>query len=153
MTFGTRSFSITLLISAAILVVLTILVATIIIPLVKADPSPQALPAQAAAAFWIHSVINLIVGLFLAAAAIWAKRNRASIISIGVLAAITFLLALAYLDAGGSFRGHDPEMQGAAKLLLIFAAAEFAAVILAIISMFRAPKRVAIEPASQVTDA
>ena len=140
MTFGTKSFPITLLISAAILVVLTILVAAIIIPLVKADPSPQAVPAQAAAGFWIHSVINLFVGLSLAAVAFWAKRNRASIIFIGIFAAISLLLALAYLDAGGAFMGHAPEMRAAATLLLVFAAAEFAAVILAVISMFRSPK-------------
>ena len=141
MTFGTKSFRITLLISAVIIVALTIMVAAVIIPLVKADPSPVAIPAQAATAFWAHDAINLFVGLCLAAIAIWARRNIASIIAIGILAAISLLLALAFLDAGGAFTGHGPEMRAVVILLFICAAAEFAAVILAIISMFRPPKR------------
>ena len=142
MIVGTKSFRITLLISAAIFIALTILVAAIIIPLVKADRSPVAIPSQAAAAFWVHDVLNLFVGLSLAAIAIWARRSLASIIAIGILAAISLLLALAFVDAGGAFTGHGPEMRGVAILLFICSATEFAAVILAIISMFRFPKRI-----------
>ena len=148
MMVSTKNFRVTLLASVALIIALVILVATSVIPPVKADTFPQAMPESAALAFWVNVAVNLFIGLSFAVIAIRAKRSRISITAIGILAAISLLLALAFLDAAGALKAHGPEMQGATTILFICAAAEFLAVVLAIIAMFLFPKRIILDSQS-----
>jgi len=131
-----------LLVGAALLIVVALVLATGVIPPVKADTFPQALPERAAAAFWVNVVLCLVVAALLALAAVRTeKRSRGSAVALGFLAAFVLLLALALFDAGLAFGAHGPPLHTATVLLFLCATADLIAGVLVAASVLLFPRR------------
>jgi hypothetical protein len=106
--------------AAALMLTSAAIVAFGVIPLVRTDTFPGAVPDRAVPAFWANGVLVLIV----AAAAVTASRlglERATLRR--VLAGVSGLLALgvglALIDAATAFSGHGPGMHGAVGALWV----------------------------------
>jgi hypothetical protein len=141
MTVSLESCRRFLLVGAALLVVVALVIATGVIPPVRADTFPLALPGRAAAAFWVNVVLCLVVAALLVLAAVRTeKRSRRSAVALGFLAAFVLLLALALFDAGSAFRAHGPALHGATVLLFLCAAADLLAGILVVASVSLFPR-------------
>jgi hypothetical protein len=116
---------------AAVLTVAALVLAFGVIPLVKADLSPMAIPHQAAAAFWVTVAFSLFAAAVLAFVTLRAAgRDRISTGILGVPAFLAFLLTFALFAPAAGFLGHGPAMRTASVLLFICAAADFFAVVL-----------------------
>ncbi len=142
MTANLRFCRRSLLVSAALLVAVTLVVAAGIIPPVKSDTSPAAGPERAVPAFWVNVAITLLVAAILGAIAIRTRgRSRLSTTSLVVAACLVLLLAVALTTAAFAFRAHGPPLHTATILLFFCAAADLMAALLVITAALRYPKR------------
>ncbi len=127
--------------SAALLVVVGLVVAAGVIPPVKADPSPGAMPQKAVPAFWVNAGLNFLTAAALGLLAIRTRqRSPRTTIVLGVLAVVVILLAIALFDAASAFGGHGPAMRTATILLVFCSAIEALAAVLIIAAAIRLPK-------------
>lgn len=127
--------------SAALLVVVSLVVAAGVIPPVKADAHPGATPQTAVPAFWINVGLNLLAAAGLGFLAV-RTRNRSPLTTIvfGFGAVVALLLALALLDAASAYSGHGRAMRTATILLFFCSAIEALAAALSIATAIRYPK-------------
>jgi len=107
-----------LMLGAALLLVSAAFVAFGVIPLVRADTTPGAMPERAVPAFWG----NVLLVLLAAAAAVASARlglNHATMrrVLAGVAGFLALILGLALIDAATAFSGHGPAMRGAVVAL------------------------------------
>ncbi len=143
MTVSVKFCRNSLLIGAALLVIVALVEVVGVIPPVKADTSLFATPESAATGFWVNVVISIIVSASLIVIAIRTKvRSRLSTVLLGILAFVTLLLALALTDARDAFMGHGPPMQLVPILLFICIGADLIAAILVITTAFLYPKKI-----------
>ena len=113
------------------------ILATSVIPSVRADTFPGAMPERAVPAFWVNVILNLLV----AAQAFGSSRRRAGgptrrrgwTAAAGVVAA---LLGLALIDAAIAFAEHGPTMQGVIVALWVSVCLDLAAGVAMIVSAF-----------------
>jgi O-antigen ligase len=129
-------------ISAAIFVIVAIVLALGVIPPVKADTYPGVNHEKVATAFWVNIGLNLLSAATLIFIAIRSKGRSWISTSILVIAGlIVLLLGLALADAASAYQKHGPLMQSASILLFICAAADFLCGALVVITAFLRPKR------------
>jgi len=120
-----------LLICAALLVAAALVVAVGVIPPVRADTFPAALPDNAAKGFWASVVINLVVATALVfTARRTSGRSPFATTVLRILAFVAFLMSFALADAANAFRSHGPALHTATILLACCAAADFLTAVL-----------------------
>jgi hypothetical protein len=121
MNVSLSSCRLSLLISASIFAVIAIIIVTLIIPPVRADTFPQAIPEFAAAVFWVSALgfLFFAAALFLIARRIPERGLTGCMFAIGVF---TFILATVLWDPAGAFQGHGADLRTAVSMMLICAA-------------------------------
>ena len=127
--------------SAALLVVVALVVAAGVIPLVKADTHPGAMPQKAVPAFWFNVGLNVLGAAVLGLLAIRTTgRSPRTTIVLGLWAFVALLLAIALIDAASAYGGHGPAMRTATILLFFCSAVEILAAVLIIVTAIALPK-------------
>ncbi|WP_286355917.1 hypothetical protein [Geothrix oryzae] len=118
MVFSLKLCRSSLLISAALLTGVAFVVAVGVIPAVRTDTSPLAMPERAVPAFWVNVVFNLIAATVLGFVAYRAVgRSRFPTTSLGVLSILILIFAYALIDAARAFYSHDPSMHNTSLIL------------------------------------
>jgi hypothetical protein len=127
--------------SAALLVVVAVVVAASVIPSVRVDTYPAATPQRAVAAFWVNVGLNILAATVLALVGIRAGgRRRFTTAVLGLMAFVVLVLAIALTDAASAFGAHGPAMRAATNLLFFCAAIDALAAVLIIATAIRFPK-------------
>jgi len=126
-----------LMLGAALLLVSAALVAFGVIPLVRADTFPGAMPDSAVLAFWA----NVLFVLLVAAAAVASARlgsNHPTLrrVLAGVPGFLALALGLLLIDAAAAFSGHGAAMHGAVVALWVCVGLDVAAGIAMVVSAF-----------------
>jgi len=120
MTVSMKSSRRSLFVGAALLAAVALVLVLGVIPPVKSDIFPLATPQRAAAAFWIHAVLDILAAIVLVSISSRATaRARPSTAVLIVLAVLVLLLGAAITDAAFAFRAHGPAMQSASLLLFL----------------------------------
>jgi hypothetical protein len=116
-----------LMAGAGCMVAVIVTVASYVIPRVRMDTHPNASPDEAATAFWVSLLADLLVAAALYGAAVTAEPARVSRRVLTATAGLmAMILGLALLDAGLALSHHGSEMKGVAAALWVCAAVEFA---------------------------
>jgi len=124
--------------SIALLLLVAIVVATVVIPSVKADISPRATPAEAAAAFWVNTIVDCVVASILLLIAVRVRfRSPALTTCLLILGVVILLFGFALYDAARAFK-HLPTTSA---LLVACSVATLLTAVLACVSAFLLPKR------------
>jgi quinol-cytochrome oxidoreductase complex cytochrome b subunit len=132
-----------LLAAAALLVLVSLVVAVFVIPVVRAYSSPSASPQNAVPAFWAAIGLSLLAAVVLESIGMRARRRtKFSTILLIILAVLVFLLAFALSDAALAYRAEGPAMRTAAILLFLCSAAELAGALLVAATTFLFPREV-----------
>lgn len=130
-------------VGAVLLLAIIIVELLIVIPHVKADPSPKAFPEGAVRGFQLNIILNAIVMAVLVLFALKIKhRSILLIFGIVLLLLLIFILSFAFADAGEAFSSHDPFMHTTTITLFCCAAVEFICFILVIIAIVYLPKKI-----------
>jgi hypothetical protein len=115
-------FAATLLVAAAATLVLGV------VPRVRADTFPGVTPDPAGAVFLVQAAIAVLAAIVLAIVAARAVDHpRSSIAILNVIGSLVLLLGMVLACFPLAFWVHGPAMHGAVVLMLLSAAAEFAA--------------------------
>lgn len=124
---------------AAFFTVVALILATAVVPLVRADHVFHATPGQAAITIWVMIGCNLMLAARLVWAALRADRPGPTATRLlGWWAGLSLLLALLLLDpAFGYFEHNDPAMKRAALLLFLCVAIEALGATLAFVALIR----------------
>ncbi len=131
-----------LLACATLLLLVTFVVALKVIPAVKSDISPNAMPERAVPPFWFNVVLSLLLSTSGGAVAVWSKgRDRATTIILAVLGIVALLLGIALVDAAFAFRSHEMLARGTSPLLFACAAADLLAGAFVLLVAYRRPKK------------
>jgi hypothetical protein len=131
-----------LLVCASLFLLVALVVALRVIPAVKSDMSPNALPERAVAAFWVNVGFNLLLSASCGAIAVWSRgRDRFSTASLVLLGVVALLLGLALLDAGSAFRSHEMLARGTSIFLFACATVDMLAGALVLLVTYRRPKK------------
>jgi len=83
-----------------------------VIPPVRADTSPLAIPERAVRAFWVVVVLDVLVA---GAAVAWGRVGHR--VLLGVVGIVALLLGLALIDAATALLAHGPGTHGAVVVL------------------------------------
>jgi hypothetical protein len=137
-----RFYRLSIFAGAAIFGTIALVIATVVIPPVKADTFPLARPEAAATAFWVSVVLHLLIAtaLFLIAFRVSdSGGGKAGVL--GSLAVFALLLSLALADAANAFQAHGPDLQIATTFLFICTTVGFLTAVLLIIMAFLIRKR------------
>ena len=132
-----------LLVCTTLFLLVAFVVALGVIPAVKSDISPNAMPERAVSAFWVNFGLSLLLSASCGAIAVWSKgRDRFSTTILVVLGIVAFLLGLALVDAALAFRSHEMLARGTSALLFVCAAVDLLAGALVLLVTYRRPKKV-----------
>lgn len=97
-----------------VLLVSALIIALWVIPAVRADASPQAMPGRAVPPLWAAVLITtLMAGTGLVALGGRAAPTRLRRVAGAIAGAVAALLGLALVDAAAAFAGHEPPLRGA----------------------------------------
>jgi hypothetical protein len=133
-----RRFALT---SAALLILVAMVVATGVIPAVGSDTYPHATPQSAVPAFWINVGLNVLGATILGLLAFRARgRNPLTTTVLVLWAFLALLLAIALADAASAYRSHGLAMRTATILLFLCSAIEALAAVLIITTAIRFPR-------------
>jgi len=132
-----------LFVCAVLCVVVALVVALGVIPLVKADTSPDVNHEKVAAAFWLNFGIALLSAFSLFIIVIRARerswKSTSVLLSAGLL---VFVLGLALADAASAYLNDSPSLHSASLFLFICAAADIIAGVAVITAALLRPKKV-----------
>ena len=132
-----------ILVCATLFLLVALVVALRVIPAIKSDISPNAVPEKAVPAFWVNVGLSLVLSASCGAAAVWSKgRNRFSTTVLVVVGVIALLLGLALVDAAMAFQSHEMLARGTSAFLFVCAAVDFLAGALVLLVTFRRSKNV-----------
>ena len=132
-----------LLVCAVLFLLVAFVVALRVIPAVKSDLSPNAVPERAVPAFWVNVGLSILLSASCGAIANWSKgRARFSTTILVLLGIVAFLLGLALVDAAVAFGSHEMVARGTSAFLFVCAAFDFLAGALVLQVTFRRPKKV-----------
>jgi hypothetical protein len=130
-----------LLVCASLFLLVALVVALRVIPAVKSDMSPNAVPERAVAAFWVNVGFSLLLSASCGAIAFWSRgRDRFSTTSLVLLGVVALLLGLALVDAGSAFRSHEMLARGTSIVLFVCATVDLLAGALVLVVTYRRPK-------------
>ncbi len=128
--------------SAALPILMALVVAAVVIPAVYAATVSGAEPRRAAAAFWVHAGLNVLTGAVAGLLALRARgRSTLATIAFILCAFVALLLALALTDAASAFMGHGASLRATAILLFVGSAIEALAAVLIVVAAFRCPRK------------
>ncbi len=134
MNIGSKGYRFTLFTCAALFGLIALVIATVVIPPVQTDTFPLATPERATTAFWVSTILHLIVGIVLFFIALrFSNSSSGKSGVLGLLGGLSILFALALVDAATAFREHGPALATATTSLFMCAATEFLAGVLLII--------------------
>ena len=123
-----------LLVCATLFLLVAFVVAFGVIPAVKSDISPNAVPERAVPAFWVNVGLNLLLSVSCGAITVWSKgRGWFSTIILVLLGIVAVLLGLALVDADVAFRSHEMLALGTSAFLFVCAAVDLMAGALALL--------------------
>jgi hypothetical protein len=132
-----------LLVCASLFLLVALVVALRVIPAVKSDLSPNAVPERAVPPFWVNVGFNLLLSTSCGAIAVWSRgRGRFSTASLVVLGIVALLLGLALVDAAAAFRSHEMLARGTSVFLFVCATVDLLAGALVLLVTYRRPKKV-----------
>jgi hypothetical protein len=132
-----------LLISAALFVIGAIGVMVAVIPAVRADTFPGSTPDAAVPAFWVGSLLSLLLAAILGVIAVRTRgRTRGLTAVLVVLILFLFFISFAFQDAFRAYAVDGPAMQTTAGLLRLFSNMDYLGVLLVIIATYLLPKKV-----------
>jgi hypothetical protein len=135
-----------LFVSAALAVVVAVVIIAGVMPSVRADVYPGARPEKAIPAFWANVAISLLVAAVLMGLALASERRGRCRRVVTGLAGLTILLCgVALLDAGAAFGHHGPTLSLVSTVLFVCGPAQGLAGLLALIATFL-PARARTEP-------
>ena len=125
---------------AFVLVILSIILISGVIPSVKAEFLRGGTPEKAVIAFWVNVGLNILSAVVLILIAIRSKGRTWISTSVIVLTGfIVFLLGLALSDAAAAYSGHGPAMENASVLLFVCAALDILTGLAMIITAYLRP--------------
>ena len=130
-----------LLVCGSLFLLVALIVALMVIPAVKSDMSPNAVPERAVVAFWVNVGFSLLLSASCGAVAVWSRgRGWLSTASLVLLGVVALLLGLALTDAGSAFRSHELLARGTPSILFVCAVADLLAGALVLLVTYRRPK-------------
>jgi hypothetical protein len=131
-----------LFISAAILVVVALVLVLVVIPPVRIEASTGATTERAVQAFWGNVVLHALFSLTITLMAFRSEGRTALTTTLHVvLGAFVVFLGLALADAGSAYGSHGPSMQSASSLLVVCAVADLVTGALVVATPFLRSKR------------
>lgn len=119
-----------MLINAFSLVLVALVLATIVIPAVKAEYLRGGTPKVALYAFWVNVFFNLLAAILIWFATIRINGRRFILVPI---AFILLVMGWALADAGAAYLSHDPAMKTASIILFFCSGLDGIVVLLIII--------------------
>ena len=132
-----------LLVCTTLFLLVAFVVALGVIPAVKSDISPNAVPERAVPPFWVNIGFGLLLSASCGAIAVWSKgRDRFSTTILVVLGIVALLLGLALVDATMAFRSHEMLARNTSAILSACAAVDLSAGALVLVVTIRRPKKV-----------
>ena len=132
-----------LLVCASLFLLVAFVVALRVIPAVKSDISPNAVPERAVPPFWVNVGFSLLLSASCGAIAVWSRgRDRFSTASLVVLGIVALLLGLALVDAAVAFRSHEMLARGTSIFLFVCGTVDLLAGALVLLVTYRRPKKV-----------
>lgn len=128
--------------SAALLIVVALLVAVAVIPSIKAEVLRGGTPEKVINIFWMNVIFTVLIAIGIWFIAIRTQSRRfLPLFFLGFLALMIFLLGFALNDAGQAYRSHGPGMQTASMVLIIGAVIDLIALLLVVIAASFFPKK------------
>ena len=132
-----------LLVCATLFLLVAFVVALRVIPAVKSDISPNAVPERAVPPFWVNVGLSVLLSVSCGAIAVWSKgRGRFSTTILVVLGIIALLVGLALVNAALAFQSHEMLARGTPAFLFVCAAVDLLAGALVLLVTYRRPKKV-----------
>lgn len=142
MAISLKAGRVSLMICSLLLVLVALVVVLVVIPSVKADTSPEAVPQRAAAGFWVSVVLQLLASaVFLMEAMRTRGRTLLSMIGLTGFCMVVLLIGYALADAAAACLGHGPQMHATAIVLFACAAVACLSALIGISAAYMIPKK------------